>query len=98
MSMRSVLASASKMVQKHHVEGYENFKNFVANFKGNGKPIHILYSSKKNEDGTNWCPYCENGMCIFRFEVMYFCYSVKLIGVLFFFIAFHKSTTYCYCV
>ncbi|XP_015594301.1 thioredoxin domain-containing protein 17-like [Cephus cinctus] len=48
---------STKMVIRHHVEGYENFIKFMENFKADG-PIHILYSGTKLPNGNSWCPDC----------------------------------------
>lgn len=52
------------MVLRHHVEGFENFFEFMKNFKSN-ESIYILYTGKKLPNGKSWCPDCVEGT-IFR--------------------------------
>lgn len=49
------------MVNKHHVNGYEEFTKLAESLEAGGQPIHILFSGGKDETGASWCPYCVKG-------------------------------------
>ena len=51
----------TKMVIRHHVEGYDNFLNFMEKFKGDGV-VYVLFSGSKLPDGRSWCPDCVEGI------------------------------------
>ncbi|CRL03021.1 CLUMA_CG016468, isoform A [Clunio marinus] len=46
------------MVDKHFVEGFEDFMKFVKDFKAEEKVVNILFTGKKDEKGVSWCPDC----------------------------------------
>lgn len=53
------------MITKHHVEGYENFSEFIKNFQSNGQPTFIYYSGSKLPSGESWCSDCIQGrLCL----------------------------------
>ncbi|XP_061388991.1 thioredoxin domain-containing protein 17-like [Musca vetustissima] len=46
------------MVIEHNVQGYDDFKKLVGELEQSGKPIYVLFSGGKDENGESWCPYC----------------------------------------
>ncbi|EZA56875.1 Thioredoxin domain-containing protein [Ooceraea biroi] len=47
------------MVQRRHVQGYENFLEFTKDLKVTENPIFMLYTGTKLPDTTkSWCPDC----------------------------------------
>uniref|UniRef100_A0A1Q3FYI8 Thioredoxin domain-containing protein 17 n=1 Tax=Culex tarsalis TaxID=7177 RepID=A0A1Q3FYI8_CULTA len=46
------------MVQKHYVAGYQNFIDFMKNFKADGQDINILFTGAKLDNGLSWCGDC----------------------------------------
>ncbi|KAJ8952833.1 hypothetical protein NQ318_008154 [Aromia moschata] len=47
------------MVNRHHVEGYEKFCEFMNKFDSGGKLVHIFFSgSKLGPNGQSWCDDC----------------------------------------
>ncbi|KOC67181.1 Thioredoxin domain-containing protein 17 [Habropoda laboriosa] len=45
------------MVTHHHIQGYENFFEYMKNFKPN-EPVYVLYTGTKLPNGKSWCPDC----------------------------------------
>lgn len=50
-----------KMVIKHHIQGYDNFCEFVKKFK-NEDLVHLYFSGTKLPTGVSWCSDCVKGM------------------------------------
>lgn len=48
------------MVNRHHIEGYEEFVNYMKKFK-EPDVVYILYSGSKLPNGDSWCPDCVEG-------------------------------------
>uniref|UniRef100_A0A6P7EXV2 Thioredoxin domain-containing protein 17 n=1 Tax=Diabrotica virgifera virgifera TaxID=50390 RepID=A0A6P7EXV2_DIAVI len=47
------------MVRSHHVEGYDNFVNFMKNFKAQGTVVCIYFGGSVDEaTGESWCDDC----------------------------------------
>ncbi|XP_038105637.1 thioredoxin domain-containing protein 17-like [Culex quinquefasciatus] len=46
------------MVQKHYVAGFQNFVDFMKNFKADGQDINILFTGAKMDSGISWCSDC----------------------------------------
>lgn len=55
-------AYSPKMVQRHHVQGYESFLEYVKDLKAAG-PIYVLYTGTKLPNGKSWCSDCVEGEC-----------------------------------
>lgn len=45
------------MVQRHNVQGYEQFLKYTEGLKTD-EPIYILYTGTKLANGKSWCPDC----------------------------------------
>ncbi|XP_051175287.1 thioredoxin domain-containing protein 17-like [Leptopilina boulardi] len=58
---KSAKISSSKMVNRHHIEGYEEFVNYMKKFK-EPDVVYILYSGSKLPNGDSWCPDCVEAM------------------------------------
>ncbi|XP_072387212.1 thioredoxin domain-containing protein 17-like [Diabrotica undecimpunctata] len=47
------------MVRSHHIEGYDNFVNFMKNFKAQGTVVCIYFGGAVEEaTGESWCDDC----------------------------------------
>nr|XP_023024670.1 thioredoxin domain-containing protein 17-like isoform X1 [Leptinotarsa decemlineata] len=61
--------SYSKMVQRHLVEGYEQFCEFFKTFDSQGQLVHVLFSSNSTPDGDTWCTYCKQAWPVIEKEL-----------------------------
>jgi len=51
------------MIQRRHVQGYENFVQFTKDLEITNDPLFILYTGTKlPETAKSWCPDCVEGM------------------------------------
>ncbi|KAB0794958.1 hypothetical protein PPYR_11797 [Photinus pyralis] len=46
------------MIQKYHVEGYEQFCEFMKKFTSTDEDIHIYFTGSKLPSGISWCSDC----------------------------------------
>ncbi|XP_020282346.1 thioredoxin domain-containing protein 17-like [Pseudomyrmex gracilis] len=46
------------MVQRHHVQGYENFLEYVKDLKSAGQTYILYTGTKLSDSGKSWCPDC----------------------------------------
>lgn len=49
-----------KMVNRHHVEGYDQFVDYMKKFK-DPDVVYVLFSGSKLPNGSSWCPDCVEG-------------------------------------
>lgn len=56
------------MVTPYEVEGYENFLQFIENYKSD-EPLYILYTGSKLPNGKSWCSDCVEGKLFMNFEL-----------------------------
>lgn len=57
--MSKHIRSIAKMVQKYFVNtSFEEFEALVTKLEAEKKPINVLFSGNKGENGESWCPYC----------------------------------------
>merc|ERR1711862_348641 len=47
-----------KMVQKHSVEGFDNFKDKAEELAKEDVPLYVYFSGSKSSDGKSRCPDC----------------------------------------
>lgn len=59
------------MVIEHNVKGYDEFKNLVGELEQTEKPIFVLFSGGKDENGESWCPYCVTGEGIWFYNLLH---------------------------
>lgn len=69
------------IVEKHHVEGYENFLDFMKKFESN-ETVFVFYIGTKLPNGYSWCPDCVDGNCCTI--VIYFIYNLNFMTHCFF--------------
>lgn len=74
-------AHSPKMVQRHHVQGYENFLKYMEDLKAaTATPTYVLYTGTKLPDtGESWCPDCVEGeriFCLYRHNLTLECSRV----------------------
>merc|ERR1712156_168928 len=49
---------AFKMLQKHAVEGFDDFKAKAEELSKEDVPLYVYFSGSKTSDGKSWCPDC----------------------------------------